>query len=202
MPSFDERRTNGLDGLGGSLLRLPHGLRGRFEGDADCPQLIYSRRESRSRLPQLIGGSANGSRSLCQALRGSVMGRRSLLNLLDDEDFPSGRCQGTGEINKKCAFLDKNGRCSIQVAATEEGMNRWALKPLYCILFPIEVSDHIIAFDEMLQDDQSCCTIQEEFDVPLFRACKEELVRLVGEGGYMRMEEHYEKLQKTEKQPS
>jgi hypothetical protein len=121
---------------------------------------------------------------------------------LDDEDFPSGRCQGTGEINKKCAFLDKNGRCSIQVAATEEGMNRWALKPLYCILFPIEVSDHIIAFDEMLQDDQPCCTIQEEFDVPLFRACKEELVRLVGEGGYMRMEEHYEKLQKTEKQPS
>jgi hypothetical protein len=113
----------------------------------------------------------------------------------EDKDFPSGRCQGTEEINRKCAFLDKNGRCSIQLAATEEGMDRWTLKPLYCILFPIEVSDHVLAFDEMLQDDQPCCTIQEEFDVPLFRACRDELVHLVGEDGYRHMEEHYAKLQ-------
>jgi len=113
----------------------------------------------------------------------------------EDEDFPSGRCQGTEEINKKCAFLDKNGHCSIQLAATEEGMGRWALKPLYCILFPIEVSDHVIAFDEMLQDDQACCTIQEDFDVPLFRACREELTHLLGEDGYRLMEEHYTRLQ-------
>jgi hypothetical protein len=119
-----------------------------------------------------------------------------------DEDFPSGRCQGTEVINKKCAFLDKNGRCSIQVAATAEGMDRWALKPLYCILFPIEVSDHVIAFDEMLQDDQPCCTIQEDFDVPLFRACRDELIRLVGDGGYRLMDEHYEKLQQQQERQS
>jgi hypothetical protein len=112
----------------------------------------------------------------------------------EDEDFPSGRCQGTEEINSKCAFLDKKGRCSLQVAATEEGMDRWTLKPLYCILFPIEVSDKTIGFDEMLQDDQPCCTVGKNFDIPLFRACKDELIHLVGEDGYQRMEEHYRTL--------
>ncbi|MCK5571492.1 MAG: DUF3109 family protein, partial [Bacteroidetes bacterium] len=113
----------------------------------------------------------------------------------EDEDFPSGWCQGTEEINSKCAFLDKRGRCSLQVAATEEGMDRWTLKPLYCILFPIEVSDKIIGFDEMLQDDQPCCTVSKKFDIPLFRACKDELIHLVGEDGYQLMEEYYATLQ-------
>ncbi len=108
-----------------------------------------------------------------------------------DTDFPSGRCVGTEVHNNKCVFLDKLGRCSIQVASVEAGMHKWAIKPLFCILYPIEVSENVIGFDDMLQKEQPCCTIDTSFDVPMFEACHEELTHLVGEDGMERMRQYY-----------
>ena len=110
----------------------------------------------------------------------------------DDPDFASGRCVGTEVVNEKCAFLDRSGRCSIQVASTAEGMHKWALKPLYCILYPIEISDHTVGFDDMLQDEHQCCTVQAPFDVPLFEGCREELIHLLGEEGFARLRSAYQ----------
>ncbi len=114
----------------------------------------------------------------------------------DDPDFASGRCVGTGVVNEKCVFLDRKGHCSIQLAAVAEGLDRWAWKPLYCILYPIEVSDRVVGFDPMLQGEKPCCTIQRDYEVPLFRACKAELMHLLGDDGYQRLEEHYQGLAK------
>ena len=112
----------------------------------------------------------------------------------EDLDFSSGQCVGTNVINDKCAFLDGAGRCCLQKAAVAEGMHKWAIKPLFCVLYPIEISGDIVAFDEMLQDEETCCTIGTTFDVPLFQACREELVHIVGEEGYALMEQHYASL--------
>jgi hypothetical protein len=109
----------------------------------------------------------------------------------EDSDFASGRCAGTTVYNDKCAFLDKYGRCSIQRATTEEGRGRWTLKPLYCILYPIEIAEGVVSFDPMLQDEQSCCTVIDRYDVPVFRACKDELIHLLGPDGYEVLERHY-----------
>jgi|WetSurMetagenome_2_1015567.scaffolds.fasta_scaffold556766_2 hypothetical protein len=116
---------------------------------------------------------------------------------LTDADFSSGRCVGTEVVNNKCAFLDKAGRCSIQVATTSEGRDRWELKPIFCILFPIEISNNVIGFDDLLDDEQPCCSIDATFDTPMFRACKDELVHLLGEDGYQQIEEYYEERVKT-----
>lgn len=112
----------------------------------------------------------------------------------EDTDFPSGRCVGTREIDNKCAFLDKLGRCSLQVAAIGEGLHKWTWKPLYCILFPVEISNMVIGFNDLLQGEESCCSAQRDFQIPLFEACKEELVHLVGENGYEIIEQHYATL--------
>ncbi len=112
-------------------------------------------------------------------------------------DFPSGKCVGTQEINEKCAFLDSQGRCSIQLASIASGDHKWALKPLYCILFPIEITDNVIGFDDLLQEESSCCSIKGEFATPLFRACKEELVHILGPDGYALIEEHYAVTQQS-----
>ncbi len=114
-----------------------------------------------------------------------------------DADFPSGRAVGTQVVNDKCAFLDKAGRCSIQVASVENGMHKWAVKPLYCILFPIEVSNNVVSFDPMLQGEEMCCTVSAVFQVPLYAACKDELGHLLGEDGYRILDEHYAALRKT-----
>jgi hypothetical protein len=112
-----------------------------------------------------------------------------------DRDFPSGQCVGTRVVNDKCAFLDGTGRCTLQKAALAAGMHKWALKPFFCVLYPIEVSGDVVSFDEMLQEEQSCCTIGSTFDIPMFRACREELIHIVGEEGYTEMEKHYALLQ-------
>ncbi|MFN0157451.1 MAG: DUF3109 family protein [Bacteroidota bacterium] len=112
----------------------------------------------------------------------------------EDKDFPSQRAIGTTVHNDKCAFLDKQGRCSIQLATTTEGTGRWALKPLFCILFPIEISNKVIGFDDLLQGDAACCSIGDEFQTPLFEACKDELVHLLGDDGFRTMQEHYAQI--------
>lgn len=116
--------------------------------------------------------------------------------IVDDSDFPSGKAIGSEVINDKCAFLDKVGRCSIQLAAVAAGKHKWAWKPMYCVLFPIEVSGNLVSFDPMLQGEQRCCTISSAFSTPLFVACKEELTHLLGEDGYTMIENHYESLRK------
>jgi len=115
----------------------------------------------------------------------------------DDPDFPSGRCVGTREVNDKCAFLDKAGRCSLQVAATGEGLHRWSFKPLYCVLYPIEITGKTVRFDDLLQGDEQCCSISEKFQIPLFQACKDELTHLLGEEGFGALQSHYQELQST-----
>lgn len=115
----------------------------------------------------------------------------------EDADFPSGRAIGTAVHNEKCVFLNKHGHCSIQVASVANGMDRWAVKPLFCILFPVEVSEGVIGFDDMLQEDEPCCTISNQFQIPLFEACRDELVHLVGEDGFAAMQEHYRIQQST-----
>ncbi len=115
----------------------------------------------------------------------------------DDPDFPSGRCVGTQEVNNKCAFLDKFGRCSLQVAATGEGMHRWFFKPLYCILYPIEITGKTVRFDDLLQGDEQCCSVSDRFEIPLFQACKDELTHLLGEEGFRALESRFRELQVT-----
>lgn len=107
-----------------------------------------------------------------------------------DADFPSGKCAGTAELNGKCAFLDSRGLCSLQLAATAEGMHKWALKPLYCVLYPIDVSASVIKFDFRFQDQQACCSITSSFEIPLYEACRHELVHLVGEAGFEQIKKH------------
>ncbi len=115
--------------------------------------------------------------------------------VFDHADFPSGRAVGTQEINKKCAFLDRQGRCSLQVASVASGDHKWTLKPLYCVLYPIEITDKVVGFDNLLQEEEHCCTICERFALPLFEGCREELVHLLGEDGYSAIARHYAWLQ-------
>jgi hypothetical protein len=113
-----------------------------------------------------------------------------------DSDFPSGRCIGTTVISDKCAFLDKFGRCVIQMAAVSRGLHRWTWKPRFCVLYPLEITDNVIGFDDLLQEEQACCTVHGDFDLPLFEACKDELVYLIGDDGFEQIRQHYQTLAK------
>ncbi len=109
-----------------------------------------------------------------------------------DPDFPSGAAVGTTVYKKNCVFLNKEGRCVIQVAATQEGRDRWDIKPFYCVLFPVSVAENTLTFDEHMEEEgTSCCNVFPEYQTPMFEACKDELVYAVGEEGYQQMVDHY-----------
>jgi hypothetical protein len=110
---------------------------------------------------------------------------------VEHHDFPSGKCIGTQEINGKCAFLNKRGWCSIQMASVAAGKHKWDMKPLYCVLFPVEISDKVVGFDDLLQGERHCCSIGDEFQTPLFKACQEELEYLLGKDGFAEVEQEY-----------
>jgi hypothetical protein len=108
-----------------------------------------------------------------------------------DADYPSGSCVGTAEVNGKCAFLNERGWCSLQVAATAAGMHKWALKPSYCVLYPIEILDNVVKLDFRLENQQACCSASAAFESPAFEACRDELVYLIGEDGFALLQQHY-----------
>jgi len=109
-----------------------------------------------------------------------------------DEDFESGIAVGTEIINGKCAFLDKNGLCSLQKLAIMEGEYRWKYKPLYCILFPLTTYEGVLTIDTDHIDRLPYCNIDPNTQLTMFEACEEELRHFFGEEGFAELENYRE----------
>jgi hypothetical protein len=106
-------------------------------------------------------------------------------NEIEDADFPSGRCIGTEATEKGCIFLQSNGRCVLQIAATEEGHDKAFLKPFFCFAYPVTV-DHgelIIDQPDFVRRPQ-CCTGVPGGPRKAIDVCREELEFVLGVEGY------------------
>jgi hypothetical protein len=108
-----------------------------------------------------------------------------------DADFPSGQCVGTETHNNKCVFLNKQGLCSLQVAAIAEGLPKWSLKPFYCVLFPLTIMNGTLTFDDFRHGETQCCSLAQDHTTPLFKACRKELTYVLGREGYAELEAYY-----------
>lgn len=105
-------------------------------------------------------------------------------DIVDDQDFISGKTVGTQTHNDKCVFRRLDGRCSIQVYGQESGAGAWTYKPFYCIAFPVVVCDGVLTFDDYQQGSTRCCSIVDEHAAPLVDSCKDELEYILGKEGY------------------
>ena len=107
-----------------------------------------------------------------------------------DKDFPSGIAIGTRFTDAGCVFLDSKGRCVLQTTAMEEGMNRFALKPFFCVAYPISIEDNILLFDdEEYPDNPQCCSSVTNGSLTVFDICSEELEYTVGRDGVQELRE-------------
>ncbi len=113
-----------------------------------------------------------------------------------DSDFPSGYSISTRVINDKCALLRNDGKCSLQVFGKESGLGSWAIKPHFCIAFPITVENGILTFDDYRQGETKCCSIINDKNESLVKSCNKELIFVLGEDGYkdlLQMENDFNK---------
>ncbi len=122
--------------------------------------------------------------------------------IIDDSDFPSGQAIGTEVMDRDsgvsgftegCVFLDKRHFCSIQVAAVNAGLHRWAWKPKYCILFPITVAEGVLTYDDGHSEDLNYCgpTGSGEYVHSVYEAMREELRYFLGETEFGKLEAYY-----------
>jgi Fe-S-cluster containining protein len=99
-----------------------------------------------------------------------------------DRDFEGGRCVGTRVHNGKCAFLNGEGLCTLQVASSREP-DVPQLKPFFCRLFPLVISDGVLGYDDLCAGEARCCTFGWRGAAPVVEACRAELELVLGPEG-------------------
>jgi hypothetical protein len=123
--------------------------------------------------------------------------------IIEDPDFPSGKAIGTdvhdrdGGISgftEGCVFLDKRHFCSIQVAAVNAGLHRWAWKPDFCILFPVTVVNGILTYDDGHSEDLHYCGPKGagNYVHSVFEAMQEELQHFLGPDEFHKLRAYYD----------
>jgi hypothetical protein len=56
--------------------------------------------------------------------------------------------------NTRCAFTEKDGKCSLQTLAVAQGKHKWHYKPMGCWLFPLESNEKgLVAPPRTRRDD-------------------------------------------------
>jgi hypothetical protein len=113
-----------------------------------------------------------------------------------DLDFPSGKAVGTQARDYGCVFLDSAGRCVLQKAAMGEGMHKFALKPFYCVAYPVTIEHgELIIDDADFVSRPACCSTVKDGTLTVFDVCPEELEHVLGKDGLGELRE-VSKLQK------
>jgi hypothetical protein len=110
-------------------------------------------------------------------------------NIEYDNDFPSGRCDGTATSNGACVFLDSKGLCALQKTAMAEGLDKFFLKPFYCVAFPLVIDRHVLTMDDPEFTKRSqCCSIVPEGSLTALDVCREEFEYILGAEGLLEIE--------------
>ena len=107
-----------------------------------------------------------------------------------DEDFESGIAVGTEVTNDKCVFLDKNGLCTLQKIALQEGKHKWKYKPIYCVLFPLTTFEGALTIDDEHIERLPSCNGDSKTKLTIFEACEEELKHFFGEEGFEELKQY------------
>jgi Fe-S-cluster containining protein len=117
----------------------------------------------------------------------------------EDEDYPGGLCIGTAVYSDKCAFLNAEGLCVLQLLEPSlrlpEGER---LKPLYCRLFPLTTWFRHVEFDDLCDGVRPCCTLASDGPSRAIDAWAYEFKEVLGEAGYDELRRRAVELEKKQ----
>lgn len=103
---------------------------------------------------------------------------------VDDIDFPSGKAVGTQTNARGCIFLKENGHCVLQSTGMETGMGKFALKPFFCVAFPVVLTGHELTVHDDYTGRTECCFGVKDGSLSLVDICAEELEYMLGAEGF------------------
>jgi len=100
-----------------------------------------------------------------------------------DSDFPSGFATSTRLKDNRCGFLNRAGRCVLQIAANALCGSGIDLKPFFCRLFPLTIEDGVLMLDPNLRRAETCCGECPDGELTALDVCSEELQYALGRAG-------------------
>lgn len=102
-----------------------------------------------------------------------------------DHDFPSGRAIGTEATKSGCVFLKRDGKCVLQTSAEAENLDRYVLRPFYCIAYPVAIiQGELIIDDELLTGREECCSALKGGELHAIDVLEGEFRHVLGEEGF------------------
>lgn len=106
----------------------------------------------------------------------------------EDSDFPSGKCTGTRMKEYGCVFLNRVGQCVLQKAAVAEGLPKFALKPFFCVAYPVTIESGTLTLEKPNFTDQTqCCARVKNGAQTAIEVCSEELAFALGDEGFAKL---------------
>lgn len=117
----------------------------------------------------------------------------------EDEDYPGGLCIGTAVYNDKCAFLNAEGLCVLQLLEPSLDLPEGErLKPLYCRLFPLTTWYKNVEFDDLCDGVRPCCTLASDGPSRAIDAWAYEFKEVLGEEGYDELRQRAAELEQKQ----
>lgn len=122
-----------------------------------------------------------------------------------DDSFPDKRFDFTNTVpnpdyhdGMSCVFLRPDAMCAVQVASVANGLDRWALKPFFCVLFPLVIDEQWLELDSEnpLYQHPACSSQITTTDQPVYVVLKDELVHALGKEGYAQLDRACSRLNK------
>ena len=105
-----------------------------------------------------------------------------------DSDFPSGQCTTTRLKSNGCNFLNKEGRCVVQIAEMNAPPGFGYLKPFFCRAFPVCILNGTLSVDdEQCPDERGCCGPVKSGPLSILDTCAFELEYVLGKEGYVEL---------------
>jgi len=95
-----------------------------------------------------------------------------------DKDCPTGMAVETMDIAGACAFFHPDHGCVLQKGAADAGLHEWHIKPRFCILFPLVVSEGELTIDEDMKS--IWCMKQKNRTHPVALSVRKEIRHLFG----------------------
>jgi len=95
-----------------------------------------------------------------------------------DKDCPTGMAVETMDIAGACAFFHPDHGCVLQKGAADAGLHEWHIKPRFCILFPLVVSEGELTIDEDMKS--IWCMKQKNRTHPVVLSVRKEIRYLFG----------------------
>lgn len=103
--------------------------------------------------------------------------------VIADADFPSGYAASTRIKDNRCSFLNRTGRCVLQMATGALGGGGIDLKPFFCTLFPVTIEHGVLMLDPNLRGPATCCGECPDGELTVLDVCSSELYHALGHAG-------------------